>query len=237
MMSGVPSYEQQGVAMTCRSFEEYVRMFAINQDALSKGPILDVAAGASSFVAEASARGYKAIAADPMYKLDHELIMRRGTQEIEVSTAKLAKLQEHFDWTYYVDINNHQSIREASLSRFVQDYREAGQSQSRYIAAELPELPFPSDSFELVFCSHFLFLYGDQFDYPFHKRSILELIRVCRNGGKVLVYPLKTLGLVGYPQLAELLDELFAVGVAARVIPSGLPFIPGSTELLALTKM
>jgi hypothetical protein len=235
-MSGVPSYEQQGVAMTCRSFEEYVRMFAINQEVLLKGPILDVAAGASSFVAEASARGYKAIAADPLYELDYDVIAQTGKREIEVSTAKLAKLQEHFDWTYYQNIYNHQSIREASLSRFVQDYREAG--QSRYIAAQLPDLPFPNESIELVLCSHFLFLYGEQFDYDFHKRAVLELLRICRKGGSVLIYPLKTLGFESYPQLTQLLDELSLAGVvSARVIPSGLPFIPGSMELLALTKI
>lgn len=234
-MSKVPFYEQQGVAMTCRSFEEYVKMFVMNEGDLAEGPILDVAAGASSFVAEATARGYQAIAADPMYGLDPEMIFKRGIHEIEVSTAKLAKLQEHYNWNYYKNIVNHRAMREASLNRFVQDYQEAG--QSRYIAAKLPDLPFSQDSFNFVLCSHFLFLYGEQLDIYFHKRAIEELLRVCCRGGKVLIYPLRTLKYETYPQMSELLDELLVTGVSAQYIRSELPFIPNSTELLSLTKL
>ncbi|RAV19096.1 methylase, partial [Paenibacillus contaminans] len=32
-------YEQIGVAMTCRSFEEYVLMFALDEDKLKEGPV------------------------------------------------------------------------------------------------------------------------------------------------------------------------------------------------------
>ncbi len=233
-MSEMPFYEQQGVAMTCRSFEEYVKMFALNQEALSRGPILDVAAGASSFVAEANARGLHAVAADPMYELDPDDIVRSGLREIDVSTGKLAGLQEHFDWTYYGNIASHRMIREASLRRFADDYREAG--QSRYIAARLPELPMPDDSFELVLCSHFLFLYGDQFDYDFHRRAVEELLRVCREGGQVLIYPIRTLKFARYAHLSELLDACAAAGGSARFAATELPFIPGSTEILALTR-
>ncbi len=233
-MSGMPFYEQQGVAMTCRSFEEYVKMFALHQEVLRGGPILDVAAGASSFVAEASARGMQAIAVDPMYELEPDDIIQSGLREIEVSTGKLAGLQEHFDWTYYKSLDNHRSLREASLHRFARDYQEAG--SARYIAARLPELPLPDEHFGLVLCSHFLFLYGEQFDYDFHKRAVEELLRVCRAGGQVLIYPIRTLKFERYSHMDELIDACAAGGATARLLPTQLPFIPSSTEVLALTR-
>ncbi|MNW43705.1 Methyltransferase domain protein [compost metagenome] len=233
-MSNKPTYEQQGVAMTCRSYEEYLKMFALSSEGLLKGSILDVAAGASSFVAEANMKGLKATAVDPMYELHPDAILHKGLQEIEISTAKLANLQEHFDWTYYGNIENHRNIREASLQTFVKDYRSNG--DSRYISAMLPELPFSNESFELVLCSHFLFLYGEQFDGTFHRQAINELLRVCRKGGQVLIYPLKTLGFELYSELAGIVKELGSNGVEARYGSSELPFIPGSSELLSLVK-
>ncbi|MOA38835.1 hypothetical protein D3C78_1605600 [compost metagenome] len=102
--------------------------------------------------------------------------------------------------------------------------------------AMLPELPFSNESFGLVLCSHFLFLYGEQFDGTFHRQAINELLRVCRKGGQVLIYPLKTLGFELYSELAGIVKELGSNGVEARYGSSELPFIPGSSELLSLVK-
>jgi hypothetical protein len=59
-------YEQLGVAMTCRSFAEYERMFDLVKSDLQKGSILDIASGASSFTAMARRHGYEAFAVDPL---------------------------------------------------------------------------------------------------------------------------------------------------------------------------
>ncbi|WP_342748205.1 hypothetical protein [Desmospora activa] len=86
-------YEQIGVAMTCRSFDEYQTMFALDHGVMSQGEILDVAAGASSFVAEANGRGYAAFAVDPLYKLSSEEIKERGGDEIVSTTEKIDQIQ------------------------------------------------------------------------------------------------------------------------------------------------
>ncbi len=54
-MSDLNRYEQIGVAMTCRSYEEYERMFACDFGGSKLGAILDIAGGASSFTADARA--------------------------------------------------------------------------------------------------------------------------------------------------------------------------------------
>jgi SAM-dependent methyltransferase len=228
-------YEQIGVAMTCRSYEEYIRMFALNPSAVSTGPILDVAAGASSFVAEAYANGTEAVAVDPQYGNGFEEIIDHASREIETSTAKLDRLKEHLDWTFYGDLTRHKAMREASLHRFAEDFR-SGKEQGRYVAATLPQLPFASDTFALVVSSHFLFLYHEQFDYEFHISAIRELYRVCRPGGEIRLYPVMTLGFEPYPYMDRLLTDVRAFGGKPTIGATGLPFIPASVNYLRIDK-
>ncbi|MCR8631079.1 class I SAM-dependent methyltransferase [Paenibacillus radicis (ex Xue et al. 2023)] len=234
-MSKSKRYEQTGVAMTCRSFAEYEKMFALGQLTALDGPILDVAAGASSFTAEACARGINAKSADPLYSMNADEIMSHGGQEIITSTQKLAAIKESFDWSYYGDLDRHRALREQSLVRFIQDYRQY-KEEGRYVPALLPKLPYEDGTFNLVLCSHFLFLYHEQFDYEFHLQAIQELLRVCRPGGQVRIYPLRSLQWDYYPHLEQLLSTLEKEQIKTRLLASELPFIPGSTELLSLAK-
>jgi len=228
-------YEQTGFAMTCRSYAEYERMFALRHIDLKEGPILDVGAGASSFVAEATGRGLAAQAADPLYEMDANAIRDRGLSEIEISTGKLAGIGDAFDWSYYGNLERHRTMREQSLARFVEDFERSAET-GKYIAAKLPELPFDKGSFSLVLCSHFLFLYQETLGETFHLQAIRELVRVSKQGGRVLIYPLLSLRWERYPQLDLLLDSLRHEGITAEMGMSELPFIPGSNEFLCLKK-
>jgi hypothetical protein len=228
-------YEQVGVAMTCRSFAEYGKMFVLDQMLLQDASILDVAGGASSFTAAAAARGMHAQAVDPLYEMNPDTIYSHGIQEIEASTEKLSRVEGAFDWTYYGNLDNHKKLRIQSLQRFIDDYRIHA-AKGRYTSALLPHLPFEDGAFSLVLCSHFLFLYHEQFNYEFHLRAVQELLRVCRVGGQVRIYPLRSLQWDRYPHLEMLMDALKGKGFQPSLIPSELPFIPGSSELLCITK-
>ncbi|WP_079908600.1 methyltransferase domain-containing protein [Paenibacillus sp. 32352] len=228
-------YEQAGVAMTCRSFTEYELMFALDKEQLQEGPILDVASGASSFSAEAAAKGYRSQAADPLYSMDAEAIREHGEREIELSTRKLDAIKDVYDWSYYGDLDRHRAMREQSLQRFIEDFKRH-EGSDKYTAARLPELPFDNDSFSLVLCSHFLFLYQEQFDEAFHLQAVRELLRVCRQGGRVLIYPLYSLRWERYPALDSMLAELSSEGITVETGVSRLAFIPESTEFLILKK-
>lgn len=230
------AYEQIGVAVTCRSYAEYERMFVLNDACMSRGPILDVAGGAASFTAEAFRRGYDAYAADPQYASDASELREKGLREIETSTAKLAGLQDQLDWTYYGDLTRHKACREQSLELFI-EHKSADEDKGtpkRYVPGVLPQLPFPDGTFGLVLCSHFLFLYADQFDFDFHVRAIRELMRVCRPGGEIRIYPLSSLRWEPYPRLEELLEQLRVSGAEVEQLASELPFIPGSSTLLRI---
>jgi SAM-dependent methyltransferase len=228
------AYPQIGVASTCRSYEEYCAMFKLEEISGRLSPVLDVAGGASSFTAQLHARGIAAMAVDPFYKGATEVVIAAADKEIEVSSAKIAANAEAFDWSYYGTPERHRELREHSLVRFAEDFRRVD-ANDRYFSASLPELPFKNDTFGLIVCSHFLFLYADTFGEQFHRESIIELMRVLKPGGELRIYPLVTLKWGEIPFLTELLSEL--KGVAEfEFLASGLPFVPTSNSLLRLVK-
>ncbi|WP_170318209.1 methylase [Paenibacillus thalictri] len=228
-------YEQVGVAMTCRSFAEYERMFDLDEELLSRGPILDVAAGASSFTAEARSKGYEAMAVDPQYALTRDELYANGREEIEVSTAKLAKLQHQYDWSFYGNIDLHKQGRLRSLETFIADFNSVN-GEKVYRNGRLPHLPLEESRYALILCSHFLFLYHHQFNYEFHRDAVLGLLGLCRPGGEIRLYPVFTLSWVAYPCMERLLADLHQAGAETAFLPSKLPFIPGSGELLQVVK-
>ncbi len=221
-------YEQAGVAVTCRSFEEYIHMFDLQEEQLAAGPILDIAAGASSFTADAYERGLEAFAFDPRYALNPEQLIADAEGEIAVSTGKLEKLADQLDLSYYGDLTKHRAGREASLTRFSAHYRMEEERQLRYQAGSLPTLPYTNGQFSLVLCSHFLFLYEEQFDYAFHLEAIIEMMRVCKPGGCIRIYPIMSLKWEPYRFLDQLIEEIEQNGGTTGFFKSKLPFIPGS---------
>ncbi|MFC4600080.1 class I SAM-dependent methyltransferase [Cohnella hongkongensis] len=227
------AYPQTGVASTCRSFDEYGAMFKLEPSDWT-GPVLDVAGGAASFTASLHAKGVQAVAADPWYGGDADEIAASGFAELKTASDKVARMADQFDWSYYGSPEGQRALRERSLALFAEDFRKAD-AGTRYVAAALPDLPFADDTFGLVLCSHFLFLYADQFDEDFHLAALRELIRVTRPGGQVRIYPLVTLKWERCFFVEKLVDELRDVAEHAY-IPSGLPFIPVRSPLLQLLK-
>jgi hypothetical protein len=228
-------YQQAGVAMTCRSYEEYVKMFDLDGLQLQGKRVLDVSGGASSFTAEADLRGILAEASDPLYVMPAKEIGENGKEEIKVSTAKLAGLQHLYNWDYYGSIERHRAGRERSLGLFLEDYSRPD-SKARYHTGSLPELPFTEGSFSLVLCSHFLFLYEEQFDFAFHLAALKELLRICTKGGEVRIYPLVNFRTELYRGLPELLRTLEELGAAVQLLDTKLPFIPKSEQFLQIIK-
>ncbi|MEH6930561.1 class I SAM-dependent methyltransferase, partial [Priestia megaterium] len=146
-------------------------MFLLKDDFLKKGKILDVAAGASSFVAEANKKGYDAVAVDPLYNLTVEQMTLHGQKEMKEATEKLAKNISFLSWDSYKSLEEHDKIREESFKLFLNHYKE-NSIEKRFITGTLPNLPFNDETFSLVLCNHFLFLYQEQFDLEFHLQAI-----------------------------------------------------------------
>ncbi|NOU67286.1 methyltransferase domain-containing protein [Paenibacillus sp. LMG 31461] len=228
-------YEQIGVAMTSRSYVEYEKMFMLQRADLFGKRVLDVAGGASSFTSEARQFGIYAEAVDPLYAKSPSAISDHGMQEIELVAAKMAKLTDVYDWTFYGNVENHKAGRIQALQRFIEDFSSA-EGSIRYHTAALPSLPFESESFDLVMCSHFLFLYEEQFDYAFHVGAVRELLRVCKPGGEVRIYPLMSFRTVEYSRLPDLINEFALAGFTVKKREASLPFLPNSHQFLSIKK-
>ena len=117
--------------------------------------------------------------------------------------------------------------RTASIEAFTEHFAA---NPEQYVAASLPELPFPDRSFDLALCSHLLFSYADRLDREFHLASILELVRVA---AEVRVFPLVPMGLAENPGLPEVIAELEAMHVHAVVRPVDYEFQRGGHSMLA----
>lgn len=228
-------YEQVGVAMTSRSYAEYEKMFMLQTENLRGKRVLDVAGGASSFTTEARSLGIFSEAVDPLYEKSAEAIAEHGLQEIELVAAKMEKLQDVYDWTYYGSAQKHRAGRVRSLKLFVEDF-SSKDAASKYHAAFLPALPFEDACFDLVLCSHFLFLYEEQFDFKFHQEAVRDLLRVCKPGGEVRIYPLLNFQTTAYSKLSDLISGLTIEGYFVEKREARLPFLPNSHQYLCIIK-
>jgi len=118
------------------------------------------------------------------------------------------------------------------MQRFLDDYT-AGQSEGRYVSAELPNLPFGDRSFDLALSSHFLFLYTEQFDEQFHRASILEM---CRVADEVRIFPLLALGAVRSRHVDPIVSDMQRRGFDVKIATVPYEFQRGGTQMLRIRR-
>ena len=106
-----------------------------------------------------------------------------------------------------------------------------GKRQGRYIAGELPDLPFADREFDLALCSHFLFLYSEQYTEEFHMASIREL---CRVADEVRIFPLLELGSKPSRHLASICNRLSASDYRVAVDPVAYEFQRDGNKLMRI---
>jgi SAM-dependent methyltransferase len=174
------------VVLLGRTFEEYRRYLLLEPHELIGKRVLDVAGGISSFCAEANNLGIKVTACDPIYSLSREKIRDQSDPDLE-SVYRSIGLVPTYRWGFYKNPDYMRALREHASAIFFSDFKSHPQ---RYVAGELPRLPFADDEFDLTLVSYLLFAYQDRFDYEFHRASILEIMRVTR--GEARIYPTVT---------------------------------------------
>src|SRR5947209_1825649 len=121
-----------------RSFEEYVRMFALSEDDLNKS-IIDCAAGPSSFNAQMHQRGRRVISVDPIYAFTANQIGARVEAVRKTMMEQVRQQPEQFVWDFIRTPEQLESMRMRAMSRFLQDF--GAQSSGRYVTTSLPKLP------------------------------------------------------------------------------------------------
>ncbi len=173
------------VVLLGRTFEEYVRYFALDPAALIGKSVLDVASGVSSFCAEANEQEIHTTAFDLIYELPVEQIQARCEPDLDHVVKAIGGLKT-YRWEFYKSPERLRAFRERAYRTFLADYRI--HRGTRYLAGKLPRLPFHDGQFDLTLISYLMFVYEDQLDYEFHKQSVKEIMRVTR--GEARFYPL-----------------------------------------------
>jgi hypothetical protein len=168
-----------------RSFDEYRRMFALSDHDLDRR-ILDCAGGPAAFNAAMNRRGTPIVSCDPVYQFSAAEIARRIDETYPVIVRGVAEDRDRYVWGDIHSPEHLGEVRLAAMQQFLADF-EQGLRERRYIAAELPNLPFNPGQFDLALCSHFLFSYSVPLSWDFHRAAIAQLCEIAR---EVRLFPL-----------------------------------------------
>lgn len=183
----IPSSETRldRIVFIGRTFEEYMRMFDLDEQALEGRSILDCPAGACSFTAHAGKRGCQVTAADIAYYHDYDKLAMKGLQDIGHAMEHVGLEQDRYLWAEFENVEDLRDERGRALRDCVEDMEL---HPDRYVPATLPVLPFAAEQFDLTLSAHFLFTYSDRLDGEFHLNTLRELFRVTRQ--EIRIFPL-----------------------------------------------
>lgn len=214
-----------------RSCAEYLGMFDLPADDPGMR-ILDCGGGPASFNAEMTARGYRVVTCDPLYRFTADEIAARIAETYPVMVDGLEADRERFVWTYAGSPAQLGATRMATMRHFLADF-DAGLEQGRYVVAALPALPFAADEFDLALSSHFLFLYSAQLSAEFHLASIREMLRVAR---QARIFPLLDMDGKRSAHLQPVMDELGRQGYKPRIERVPYEFQRGGNQMLLVDR-
>lgn len=229
--SADPEFTVDGVYPWGRTLDEYVGMFSLSQADLG-GRILGCADGPAAFNAEVTRRGGRVTSVDPLYRFSGDEIRRRVEATYPVMLDLTRREAGRFVWKHVAGPEELGLLRLAAMETFLADY-EAGRREGRYLDRSLPSLGFEDDAFDLALCSHFLFLYSDQFDPAFHIEAIAEMVRVAPD---VRVFPLFDMEGKRSRHLNEVMDGLRARGWNAEVVRVEFEYQKGANEMLRVRR-
>lgn len=199
------------------SLKNYVLMFDLTSEEFCH-PILDVAAGPSSFNVEMKRHGYKVVSCDPMYTTAPDMIDIVSNDLIKNLSEQVKANPDRFHWgDEFSNPSELERQQRAMAEIFSHDYAR-GLKEKRYMPDALPNLHFGDFQFSLALCANFLFDGQYAGDLNFKIESIHEMCRVAK---EARIYPLTDQnGQVSShlgPIIAELQMKDF--GVEVREVP------------------
>lgn len=214
-----------------RTFEEYLDMFMLSIEDLKGKKILDCPAGACSFTAVGNKTGLDVTACDIAYYHSDEDLKNKGLKDIDHAMEHMHKVQHHFKWDYFKDINGLRNHRLSALQACSTDMRKYNE---RYIPVTLPVLPFENEEFDILLSAHFLFMYADRLDYHFHIETLRELLRVTKE--EVRIFPLVDLEGKKYEHLDKVVRYLVENGCTVEEVKVPYEFQLNANSMLTIKK-
>ena len=219
------------VVLLGRTFEEYRRYFLLEPAALVGKRVLDVAGGVSSFCAEANELGINVTSFDPIYSLPPDKIMERSEPDLESVYRAIGRVPT-YSWDFYKNPEYMRALRKRASTIFLSDYKA---HPARYVAGELPGLPFTDGQFDVTLVSYFLFAYQDRLGYELHRDSILEIMRVTR--GEARIYPTVTFEAQPSEYIVKLRSDLALQRFEFTEIATDFEFLVNSNFFLRVTRV
>jgi hypothetical protein len=223
------AFELTQVVPWGRSFPEYVAMFALSANDLTKR-ILGCGDGPASFNAELTRRGGSVASVDPLYAFAADEISQRIDETFNEVVRQTRQNQNEFVWDRIHSVDELGKVRMAAMRDFLADYPQ-GRIEGRYLPQSAPILKFPDCSFGLALSSHFLFLYSDHLDLTFHIDTIAELCRVC---GETRIFPLLQLGGTHSPHVEPVMRHFRAGGYEVTKVTVPYEFQRGGNQMLKI---
>ncbi|MCC0179525.1 SAM-dependent methyltransferase [Waterburya agarophytonicola K14] len=212
-----------------RSLDEYIKMFDLSLEDLQQH-ILGLGDGPASFNAEGTAKGYNITSIDPIYQFDGVEIKQRFDAVVDNIVDQIIDTPDNWVWSYHKNPQDLKSRRIKALETFLADYQQ-GKQENRYKTQALPNLDLADQSYDLALCSHFLFLYSEQFDRDFHIAAIEEILRVSQ---EVRIFPLLTLMQKTSPHLDFVVDKFSNLGYSTAIVKVPYEFQPGANKMLVI---
>lgn len=222
-------FELEDIVLIGRTFEEYYKMFELRE--ISKdNRILDVASGVSSFCAEANLKDYNVTASDRIYCFSGSEIEKKCAKDLKIVLEKLQDVRNAYKWGYFKDVDALRENRESAYKAFIADFKEKG--NNRYIFTEFPKTQFKDNQFTISLVSHFLFLYDEHLDYEFHKKTILELIRITSN--EIRIFPIVNLRYNRSSFVNELMQDPEFANYEMEIQKVDYEFLKNGNEMLKI---
>jgi hypothetical protein len=214
-----------------RNFNEYRHMFSLT-DADLGGKILGCGDGPASFNAQMSARGQRVASCDPLYQFTAQQIQQRIDVTYQTVIEQTRLNANKFVWGTIASPDALGQIRRAAMADFLADYSQ-GSIEGRYVAAELPDLPFADQSFDIALCSHFLFLYSDHFSLDFHRQAIQAM---CRVAGEARIFPILDYNANCSPFVDPLVHDLAKSGYIVNIETVDYEFQRGGNQMMRVCR-
>ncbi|MCX7749025.1 MAG: hypothetical protein N2645_19370 [Clostridia bacterium] len=218
------------IVLIGRTYDEYYKMFDLDDFNPHQEKILDAASGVSSFAAEASKLGFHVTASDRIYQFDADEIASKCKADLEIVLQKLPTAAHLYTWEFFKDMESLRRKREKAYQLFLEDYKTFG--SKRYIDTNYPKTHFDENEFTLSLVSHFLFLYDEHLDYSFHKAVITELIRVTSK--EIRIFPLINLKGEKSTFITELMEDKDFGNYSFEIRKVDYEFIKNGNEMLVI---
>lgn len=211
-----------------RRYSEYKEIFGLNDSGTHK-KILDCASGPSSFNSEARKLGMNVISIDPLYEFEDTQIKQRIDETFDGIMKQCEENKNSMLWVKNNGIEKLRELRKSAMDLFLEDYREY--KDIYYLNQQLPKLSLVDNEFDLVICSHLLFLYSDILDYEFHEKSILEMLRV---GNEVRIFPILNLDFKVSKHLEDIISKFQSLDYDVELIKVDYEFMTGGNQYLSI---